>query len=287
VEKKKHRQFCVAVMDTFHAVSNTVMQLASQSASQPTVHKYQTRVAPNIYVVPETETHIYYGYKPIIMADNTRKPPTELGYYSYAQVKDIVEKTFDGKIKVSGVIDRGTSIIISADHWDRRLPIRYKMFAEQLDAVPWSTILHAGVTTVEEYRKLIPPLNAGEIIQKDNELTQLFQHNMLIHLPVSQRHGGQNRRIPESTDLPFKNFQWYTDTPNRYSHQKSNRSRKRQETGTPSNPQGLNRPSPDMSQIILTRSGSRRRDPPVNNSHSARHYTRLMNRMGTVRSKYD
>ena len=205
--------------DTFDSVSDTVMQLSWKKLAD----EFQLKVLPNVYVIPPDTHNIYIGFDPIDVDDpqNTYVQPTELKRYNYREVVTAVEKVFKDKVKVSPNISVETSLIVAPDRWDRRLAMKYAKYAGNLDAVPFSLILHAGTANADQYKSLIPPKNALEIMRSNKTLKLLDLSNMLINLsitdPSHKSHNGLHFEEPNDLPTDFTQFKWYAaDAKNRH-----------------------------------------------------------------------
>jgi hypothetical protein len=124
------------------------------------------RQKASVYVMPG----IYVGIDP----ENSNK----ILRYSYTEVVKKVSEVLT--LNPRPVIDSSTTIIVTPDHWDRRLPMRYARFAEQLDNLPFSVILHSNESSKASYKKKIPPINAVQMMNQDQALQELLKQDLVI-----------------------------------------------------------------------------------------------------------
>jgi hypothetical protein len=280
--------------DTFDSVSETVMRLSVEKLQD----NFRNRFTPNIYVVPPDSTNIYVGFKPMKKSDSDTQP-TELHRYNYRDVVSRVEEVFGKNVQVSSDIRAETSLIVAPDRWDRKLPLKFAKYAGNLDAIPFSVVLHAGQATTESYKKLIPPKNALSIMRSNKALKLLDMSNMIVNMPVSGHrltsHSGLHFQEPNDLPPDFAegNFQWYTaNAKNRKTGKlktKKTRSRKTNKSTRSrslSRARSIARSRDDRGVSVVSDSTSRKRHSSRNKVAQS-NYERLMRKMRKIRSDYE
>jgi hypothetical protein len=208
----------------FDSISDSVLRVSVKDLQKALEDDDNYSKRPSVYVTPG----VYVGYD----VDELERNVRELRRWNHREVIDHTTEVL--KVKCQPYIDNTTTIIISPDHWDRRLPIRYQQYAEQLDVLPFSALLHFKN---KDYKKLIPPRAAVEIMRRNALLRRLSMDSLLLALPGSggATFGGggddgedilantRDDSIPED----LRGFDFYQPQESRGQRKKTNSNKKR------------------------------------------------------------
>jgi hypothetical protein len=176
------------------ATDNKVLRLDVKTVKEA----YENKL-PGLFIMPE----IYFGYQ----ANKTNTERGNLKDFKFVEVVEIVKKAFQDYHVVQPVINQDTTVIVAPDNWNRIIPERFKRFIPQLRYIPFSLILHHKVDNAQLLKKLIPPRNALEIIQKDKLLIQLSKKDMLLSLKGHNNNYKGFQMVPDqNTPEIFKRF---------------------------------------------------------------------------------
>jgi len=115
-------------------------------------------------------TKRFFGYEP-------NSNPKRLREYTYAQVRDLVEKAFtdDTGVKhvfIDNAITDNTTLLIVPDGWDRALPPSAKPYAKNLTYMHFAQILHPHVTSPSEMAALTVPHDAAYRVLEREQKTK-------------------------------------------------------------------------------------------------------------------
>jgi hypothetical protein len=226
-------------------VSDRVLRLAFDQLKT----EFTGDLQPNIYVVPPDAKNIYVGYEPLIDKSDPLNPKhlpsTELKRYEMVEVIKHVQKVFDPSIqfdkssyngtepksiRVAPYIDAQTNVVIAPDHWDRKLPLRFASYAKNLDVLPFSVVLHAGVADVKQFRKLVPPKRALEMMREDSTIKALYAADLLVNTSVGGRRkkSSHGLAIEDSLDIApdLRGFEWKMNAKNKKKRRPSKKKKK-------------------------------------------------------------